>query len=153
MSCTFAQLNDIITYGSYYYPATSHYTRSCTVMCDRCKKTNISACIGYNNFDLCLECVDKVIKEKGKIVDVPVYLPDEKPLIRMMSDRFFESLRNSNSQDDQIKRKQYISKMMSERFHGSSGKKDDVSTDSDDSDNYKTLMMSQKFFDQYKNKN
>jgi len=48
--------------GTYYYPAWKHYGRKTSVFCDRCNRQNLRACIGYNNFDLCLLCVDEITR-------------------------------------------------------------------------------------------
>lgn len=48
-------------YGTYYNPATSHYNKPfVNVICDNCHKENLKSCIGHNNYDLCLGCVDKI---------------------------------------------------------------------------------------------
>jgi hypothetical protein len=48
----------IIDDGIYYYPAWRKYSNEkCIVICDRCNKSNIRACIGLDIFDLCLKCV------------------------------------------------------------------------------------------------
>lgn len=44
--------------GKYYNPANSHYNKSGIINCDRCHKTNIKICIGYNKIDLCMKCVE-----------------------------------------------------------------------------------------------
>ncbi len=52
--------NKIIKNGKFYCPATSHYNNSNNIQCDRCYKNNLKTCIGYEEYDLCLECVDKI---------------------------------------------------------------------------------------------
>lgn len=49
-------------YGTYYNPATKHYNNKpfTNVICDRCKRENLKSCIGHNNCDLCLRCVDEI---------------------------------------------------------------------------------------------
>lgn len=49
--------------GVYYIPAWRHYNTQVSVVCDRCNKTHLSACIGYQNYDLCLNCVDKISEQ------------------------------------------------------------------------------------------
>lgn len=62
--------SDICEFGKCYYPATDHYPHlsSVDVICDRCKITNLDACIGWNDFDLCMNCVNivKGFKRKSK---------------------------------------------------------------------------------------
>ena len=60
---TSALFVDIATKGSYYYPASKHYNVLTRVQCDRCRQTNLPACIGYQNADLCLKCADEVMRD------------------------------------------------------------------------------------------
>lgn len=57
---------NIYTHGTYYKPAYKHYPRAdnsrTKVSCDRCQRSNLNSCIGWNTYDLCLECVSKVEK-------------------------------------------------------------------------------------------
>lgn len=52
----------IVANGIYYYPAWKHYGRVVTVICDRCQKHGLTACIGLNSQDLCITCVDELTK-------------------------------------------------------------------------------------------
>lgn len=59
--------NDIVTKGTYYFPAVQRYSTnntssSQTVTCDRCFSNNLRACIGYKEYDLCLQCADFLVK-------------------------------------------------------------------------------------------
>lgn len=57
----------LFTNGSYYYPAGKHYNNvKAIVICDICKKENIIACIGYDKYDACLECVNKHLNIKNE---------------------------------------------------------------------------------------
>lgn len=51
-----------VKYGTYYYPASKHYPSMMNpiVQCDRCKRNHLSVCIGWEEYDMCLECVSKV---------------------------------------------------------------------------------------------
>lgn len=67
-------------YGTYYNPATSHYNKPfVNVICDNCHKENLKSCIGHNNCDLCLECVDKINNNShfptSPFVDLPFPTP------------------------------------------------------------------------------
>lgn len=57
----------VYKYGKYYNPANLHYTKSgiytTSVGCDRCLCEDITACIGWSNFDLCLECIGIIDKK------------------------------------------------------------------------------------------
>ena len=46
--------------GTYYFPAWKHYNRVANVICDRCYKNDLKACIGYGEQDLCLQCADQI---------------------------------------------------------------------------------------------
>jgi len=53
----------IIKNGNFYFPAWTHYNKSdANVTCDRCRRTNLKCCIGYNNYDLCLDCTEDVVQ-------------------------------------------------------------------------------------------
>lgn len=54
--------------GSYYNPATNHYGYEANVTCDRCFKSHLSICIGWQTYDLCLPCVNEINKEINKEV-------------------------------------------------------------------------------------
>ena len=57
------QFKNIVKKGVYYYPAWKHFGLIPTnVACDRCNKNNLIACIGYQDNDLCLDCVENVTK-------------------------------------------------------------------------------------------
>ena len=52
---------EIVEKGEYYFPASTHYSNEkSSVVCDRCYKENISECVGYKEYDLCMACVDQV---------------------------------------------------------------------------------------------
>lgn len=46
--------------GTYYNPANKHYNNAGIVQCDMCNKQSLQECIGYENVDLCMECVLKI---------------------------------------------------------------------------------------------
>lgn len=50
----------IVKHGTFYFPASNHYISDVNVVCNVCKTKNISACVGYDRYDLCLSCVKKV---------------------------------------------------------------------------------------------
>src|SRR5437868_7628311 len=75
-------LKDIVNYGTYYNPASNHYNNGGTVTCDRCKKTDLDICIGWEKYDLCLPCVEKVKNNMNKPVS------DNTPRIMMMQSQF-----------------------------------------------------------------
>jgi hypothetical protein len=56
-------LQRIVTLGKFYSPATDHYplVANAAVTCDKCKRTNLSCCIGYAAQDLCLSCAQAVV--------------------------------------------------------------------------------------------
>ena len=57
-------IKQTLEYGTYYYPAKKHYNyNSPMIYCDNCGKCNLTACIGYEKYDLCLLCVDYLSKQ------------------------------------------------------------------------------------------
>lgn len=55
-----AKIVEIIQNGSFYAPASKNYGKDrgeITVVCDRCDDKDILACIGYEEYDLCILCV------------------------------------------------------------------------------------------------
>ncbi len=55
--------------GKYYNPASDHYPTSgpsTVVVCDRCQRNNLKVCVGYNDYDLCLKCVEEGTELMGK---------------------------------------------------------------------------------------
>lgn len=53
--------------GIWYYPAWRHYNSLVCVVCDRCNKSNLPACIGFDNIDLCILCVNDLININGNL--------------------------------------------------------------------------------------
>lgn len=60
-------LENIVKFGVYYFPADKHYYSGTIVQCDKCLKSNLRACIGYGNLDLCLNCTDQVESRMSRI--------------------------------------------------------------------------------------
>ena len=52
----------ILENGKFYYPAWTHYNTFITVICYKCEKSELKACIGYNKYVLCIKCVDELTK-------------------------------------------------------------------------------------------
>lgn len=50
--------------GEYYNPANNHYNNDNGVECDRCKKTELDTCIGWQENDLCMKCISAIDKIK-----------------------------------------------------------------------------------------
>lgn len=60
-----------VKYGQYFYPASKHYPhqQSPIVQCDRCNRTGLTSCIGWEECDLCLDCstiVTQMIRQPPK---------------------------------------------------------------------------------------
>ncbi|AYV75173.1 MAG: hypothetical protein Terrestrivirus1_47 [Terrestrivirus sp.] len=52
---------NVIKFGTFYCPAYKHYGPVETVVtCDRCHKTNLVSCIGFDKLDVCLKCGEEV---------------------------------------------------------------------------------------------
>ncbi|AYV76023.1 MAG: hypothetical protein Terrestrivirus4_71 [Terrestrivirus sp.] len=67
----------VVKKGMYFCPAYKHYGQKTNVVCDRCNKQNLKACIGYDNKDLCLKCVDNLLELEQLIPLDPIepYMP------------------------------------------------------------------------------
>ena len=58
------QAKHIIENGKLYMPATSHYAHlyqtKVVVSCDYCSKSNLKICVGLDQFDLCMDCAQRI---------------------------------------------------------------------------------------------
>lgn len=51
----------ILERGTFYFPAGAHYGNpDAKIICDRCKRSGIPACIGFERNDICLPCAELV---------------------------------------------------------------------------------------------
>ena len=60
------RIKNILEKGKFYNPALSHYESIPdvkTVFCDRCNKSNLTVCIGYEDCDLCMLCVHELTEK------------------------------------------------------------------------------------------
>ena len=61
--------------GIYYSPSGKHYNKPNTnVVCDRCHTTQLDVCIGYEDYDMCLTCIQEIgkqLKRKEEIEKFP----------------------------------------------------------------------------------
>jgi hypothetical protein len=47
--------------GRFFFPAGMHYGNpDAAVTCDRCRRTDLKTCIGFERFDYCLPCVEAI---------------------------------------------------------------------------------------------
>jgi len=60
----------IVAKGTFYYPAYKHYGKVTNVCCDFCSKSNLDCCVGFEDKDLCLRCVELFV-ENDKINNIP----------------------------------------------------------------------------------
>lgn len=52
--------------GKVYDPAWTHYGKKGTVViCDRCGASGLTACVGLDNTDICMSCMD-ILKDPAK---------------------------------------------------------------------------------------
>jgi hypothetical protein len=68
---------NIVNHGQYFNPASRHYPdmdlENDALSCDRCNRVGIESCIGWKDYDLCLECATDIssipssIKEKDGV--------------------------------------------------------------------------------------
>lgn len=72
--------DNVVNNGNYFFPAWKHYgNKNLAVNCDRCNKSNLQACIGYGEIDLCLNCVDILTNNKQikpiVFIEPPKFIP------------------------------------------------------------------------------
>lgn len=110
--------------GTYYNPASSHYNTGASVICDRCKRTNLDMCIGYESYDLCFQCIQDISLQLKK----PMYSPLPSPDIAtyMQQSQFQTNMEQS----------QYKTRMLQRQFRN-------YEVDSDD--DMKTFMVQSQF--------
>lgn len=69
---------NVVLYGTYFNPAKAHYNnRNVIVSCDRCKRQNLSLCIGWKDLDLCFQCTNEVNNINRTQQIKPDYVPTQ----------------------------------------------------------------------------
>ena len=66
--CLSHNFYEITDYGTYYFPAWKHYHHGANVVCDKCHKDYLDACIGHRNRDLCLTCAEQLTRYRSSRV-------------------------------------------------------------------------------------
>jgi len=59
--------------GIYYNPASKHYDILQVIICDGCNKEHLDICIGFEDYDLCFDCV-KIITSNDRR-NIPMITP------------------------------------------------------------------------------
>src|SRR5437870_106990 len=81
--------------GKYYNPAYLHFGKVIDVHCDRCKRNNIPVSIGWQEYDLCMKCVNDLIKiYSGKDQVYPKPMPT-----KMMQNIYYGEVVTNMMQD------------------------------------------------------
>lgn len=66
------KIKNTVEKGIYYNPAASHYISQGEtpgyIYCDRCYVGNLPVCIGYEDCDLCLTCLNELIEKPDEII-------------------------------------------------------------------------------------
>jgi hypothetical protein len=94
----------VVKEGKYYYSASDRYGVGSIIICDRCHIRDLKSCIGLDQLDLCLSCVDDlqtILKAQPTIEKNPVppfMTTQEGPLTKMMS----SSMQPDSSSDDEL---------------------------------------------------
>lgn len=84
---------EVISRGTFFYPAFKHYGITPRyVSCNLCANPNITSCIGYQNYDICLSCTDSLLNR----------IPQQQP-----QPSLYQNL-NSNSQTQSQNQNQII---------------------------------------------
>jgi len=133
---------NISKYGIYYNPASKHYNSNTNVVCDRCFKHNISTCIGWQTYDLCLVCVNTINNDFDK--DFVPTKPN-KPVghtVHMTTNMMQGQFRDEPN---------HITKMLQHQYRKDPGvltqMKQAQFRNYDTEDDYKTYMMQSQFRD------
>jgi hypothetical protein len=122
-------LRNVCKSGVYYNPAIKHYGSICNITCDNCKKTKLDVCIGWDNYDLCLPCVDDINKEinsPGEDINKKEQNPIEPSVSKMLQNQFGSCVddinKEINSPGEDINKKEQnpielsVSKMLQNQF-------------------------------------
>ena len=99
--------------GNYYCPASSHYDQSpdeCNVSCDRCKRSNLRSCIGWNEIDLCLQCNSEIEQISSRDL-----LGDDDDMMTLMMQDLFRPHTLTEMKQEQF-RPQTLTRMVQEQF-------------------------------------
>lgn len=80
-----AEFVNVLLKGKLYFPALDHYREQnenniVSVICDKCKRLDLVACIGFFCFDLCLSCANDITKSLASSVST-TSLPDLREMI------------------------------------------------------------------------
>ena len=82
------QIKNILKYGKQYRAVDRYYTGN--VMCDYCMKTIVDNCIGYQQYDICLNCRDRLVRNSDKgtnnLSDITSRTNNTRVLTRMVQD-------------------------------------------------------------------
>jgi len=117
-----ATMHNICQYGTYYNPAHNHYGRQVDVVCDRCHKTGLGVCIGWQTYDLCLQCTQD-IHDSGYLVKPPMtqYPATVKP--REPSSKMLQYMLRKEADIDQVSSNDRPLTYMMQNQFGSSKKR------------------------------
>ncbi len=85
----------IVYHGKFYYPASLHYNNEFSnIVCDKCHRNNLKVCIGWEKFDICIQCAHQIMFDYTGIrynpdIKIDDYKPiPRQPLTLMMEDRY-----------------------------------------------------------------
>jgi len=114
-------VKSILNRGTFYYPASAHYGGAVVVSCDLCRRSNLTACIGFDKYDLCLTCVERTSSAPSGLMMLRPPMP-EAPTTLMMQDsvrfpatRIQDSIRQPMTymmQDSVVRRREPVARMM-----------------------------------------
>ncbi|AYV82002.1 MAG: hypothetical protein Homavirus2_6 [Homavirus sp.] len=116
----------IYKYGTYYNPATNHYGAVGSVNCDRCHRKLLDICIGWQTYDLCIECIQDINQHTHVFVAKnPLSNPLSNPTASVYptsspNEQFLTEMRQlqfrSNDSNEQNKDPKYCSYMIQSQF-------------------------------------
>jgi len=107
----------IIKNGNFYFPAWTHYNKSdANVTCDRCRRTNLKCCIGYNNYDLCLDCTEDVVQILNRPIK-PIQPTYEPIIMTEMEQNFIKPSQLRTRMEQEFIRPQMKTKMAQRMYN------------------------------------
>lgn len=86
-------------FGKYVNPAWSRYNNPTNVICNRCKANSLRVCVGYEEIDLCMKCVDIISETVHASPPVKIFMPE----LTLMEQNMFRNEKSSHVNSTEIK--------------------------------------------------
>ena len=90
---SYEEVMRIVKNGKFYNPASTHYSSGVVVRCDYCCKNNLEMSLGYENYDLCIECLNCLTTIKSINIE-------EMPIAEFATETLFHELTYKKKKED-----------------------------------------------------